>query len=133
VVLYFVVWHSNGNGNGNGRERANSYIFPELNVYVWWCGQFHYFCQFTVDEQKPPNQPNTPFNSDLISTWACTAHGPHGTPCTLHTFVVRFCYHRTIPMMRFAAYYGLHYWPQFELAAYNVLIIGRNWPRLVPV
>jgi hypothetical protein len=45
-------------------------------------------------------------------------------------FVVRFCYHRTIPMMRFAAYYGFHYWLQFELAAYNV---SRNLARLVPV
>jgi hypothetical protein len=45
-------------------------------------------------------------------------------------FVVRCCYHRTIPMMRFAAYYSCHYRPQFELAAYNV---NRNLARLVPV
>jgi hypothetical protein len=29
-------------------------------------------------------------------------------------------------MMRFAAYYGFHYWLQFELAAYNV---SRNLAR----
>jgi hypothetical protein len=33
-------------------------------------------------------------------------------------------------MMRFAAYYGFHYWLQFELAAYNV---SRNLARLVLV
>jgi hypothetical protein len=31
-------------------------------------------------------------------------------------------------MMRFAAYCDFHYWLQFELAAYNVLIVGRNLP-----
>jgi hypothetical protein len=51
----------------------------------------------------------------------------------LNLFVVRFCYHRSIPMMRFAAYYSFHYWLQFELAAYNALIVGRNLPRIVPV
>jgi hypothetical protein len=33
-------------------------------------------------------------------------------------------------MMIFAAYYGFHYWPQFELAAYNA---SRNFLRVVPV
>jgi hypothetical protein len=42
-------------------------------------------------------------------------------------FVVRFCYHRTIPMMIFAAYYVFHYWLQLELAAYNVLIFKNSW------
>jgi hypothetical protein len=34
---------------------------------------------------------------------------------------------------RVAAYYSFHYWLQFELAAYNALIVNRNLPRLVPV
>jgi hypothetical protein len=39
-------------------------------------------------------------------------------------------------MMRFAAYYGLHYWPQLELAAYNVLklaAIGQDLFRFEPI
>jgi hypothetical protein len=38
-------------------------------------------------------------------------------------------------MMRFAAYYSCHYWPQFELAAYNVnrRAIWRDLFRFEPI
>jgi hypothetical protein len=44
-------------------------------------------------------------------------------------FVVRFCYHRTIPMMRFAAYYGFTIDCNCNIAAYNLVIVGRNLPE----
>jgi hypothetical protein len=68
----------------------------------------------------------------MVSIAAFQAVDPGSIPGrrTNRYFVVRFCYHRTIPMMRFAAYYGFHYWSQFELVANNG---GRNLPRVVPV
>jgi hypothetical protein len=45
-------------------------------------------------------------------------------------FVVRFCYHRNIPMMIFAAYYGFTIDCNCNIAAYNLVIVGRNLPEL---
>jgi hypothetical protein len=38
-------------------------------------------------------------------------------------------------MMRFVAYYSFHYWPQFELAAYNAMLaaICRELFRFEPI
>jgi hypothetical protein len=43
--------------------------------------------------------------------------------------MVRFCYHRTIPMMRFAAHYGFTIDCNCNIAAYNLVIVGRNLPE----
>jgi hypothetical protein len=48
----------------------------------------------------------------------------------LYAFVVRFCYHRNIPMMIFAAYYGFTIDCNCNIAAYNLVIVGRNLPEI---
>jgi hypothetical protein len=51
--------------------------------------------------------------------------------------VVRFCYHRTIPIMRFAAYYvsKFHYWLYTREASHSVCLhfrhLGRNVNKLL--
>jgi hypothetical protein len=103
----------------------------------------HRRAKLTRGQRRTPDLP-TSFANALralaqrvhISMSRFAGHGKSSLPI----FVVRCCYHRTIPMMRFAAYYSFHYWPQFELAAYNancrelfrfepILMVRYRWPH----
>jgi hypothetical protein len=89
-------------------------------------------CLQTMNCQNIRHESQT-FLKNKSAVWV--NHTPLEVPVLKHVsklanvFVVRFCFHRTIPMMRFAAYYGFTIDCNCNIAAYNLVIVGRNLPE----